>query len=202
MESLSLLAFFFQAEDGIRDLTVTGVQTCALPIFIDRLERNLSANAWVPINDEHTMIFNIDLQRASGKFKSMRYADGSPVPGLARPLEYLPRTNDWMGRWRPVKNKSNDHGLDRGMQRRGESYTGIVGIPLQDQAIQETMDPIIDRTQEHLASSDRMVMLTRRALLTAVRDYQETGRAPAGVGRPPPRPPTAGGGRTSSGRPG
>src|SRR5205085_5628783 len=26
------LCFFFQAEDGIRDLTVTGVQTCALPI--------------------------------------------------------------------------------------------------------------------------------------------------------------------------
>src|SRR2546430_3482901 len=29
-----LTFFFFQAEDGIRDLTVTGVQTCALPIFI------------------------------------------------------------------------------------------------------------------------------------------------------------------------
>src|SRR5688572_32083400 len=28
--------FFFQAEDGIRDLTVTGVQTCALPIFAFR----------------------------------------------------------------------------------------------------------------------------------------------------------------------
>src|SRR6266403_5849725 len=27
--------FFFQAEDGIRDLYVTGVQTCALPIFYD-----------------------------------------------------------------------------------------------------------------------------------------------------------------------
>src|SRR5256886_13298177 len=27
-----LFVFFFQAEDGIRDLTVTGVQTCALPI--------------------------------------------------------------------------------------------------------------------------------------------------------------------------
>src|SRR2546430_4695541 len=26
--------FFFQAEDGIRDLTVTGVQTCALPICL------------------------------------------------------------------------------------------------------------------------------------------------------------------------
>src|SRR3989475_7542784 len=28
-----LTFFFFQAEDGIRDLTVTGVQTCALPIY-------------------------------------------------------------------------------------------------------------------------------------------------------------------------
>src|SRR2546427_12385261 len=31
----SFFFFFFQAEDGIRDLTVTGVQTCALPISID-----------------------------------------------------------------------------------------------------------------------------------------------------------------------
>src|SRR5256886_11055807 len=30
------LFVFFQAEDGIRDLTVTGVQTCALPISIFR----------------------------------------------------------------------------------------------------------------------------------------------------------------------
>src|SRR2546427_978169 len=28
-----MIFFFFQAEDGIRDLTVTGVQTCALPIW-------------------------------------------------------------------------------------------------------------------------------------------------------------------------
>src|SRR2546430_7598595 len=30
---LRCIIFFFQAEDGIRDLTVTGVQTCALPIL-------------------------------------------------------------------------------------------------------------------------------------------------------------------------
>src|SRR6266850_2647962 len=30
---LILFFFFFQAEDGIRDYKVTGVQTCALPIF-------------------------------------------------------------------------------------------------------------------------------------------------------------------------
>src|SRR5699024_11951249 len=31
---LLLSCFFFQAEDGIRDRNVTGVQTCALPIFV------------------------------------------------------------------------------------------------------------------------------------------------------------------------
>src|SRR2546425_9400492 len=30
---ISLFFFFFQAEDGIRDKLVTGVQTCALPIY-------------------------------------------------------------------------------------------------------------------------------------------------------------------------
>src|SRR5256886_3506036 len=33
--------FFFQAEDGIRDLTVTGVQTCALPISLRRADHRL-----------------------------------------------------------------------------------------------------------------------------------------------------------------
>src|SRR3989440_8594137 len=32
--SYKFFFFFFQAEDGIRDLIVTGVQTCALPIFL------------------------------------------------------------------------------------------------------------------------------------------------------------------------
>src|SRR2546430_8118322 len=36
---VSFFFFFFQAEDGIRDLTVTGVQTCALPIWIRGLGR-------------------------------------------------------------------------------------------------------------------------------------------------------------------
>src|SRR5205823_8095659 len=34
-----VLCFFFQAEDGIRDKLVTGVQTCALPIFVAGLAR-------------------------------------------------------------------------------------------------------------------------------------------------------------------
>src|SRR5437879_6929171 len=38
MEAL-LIVFFFQAEDGIRDTSVTGVQTCALPISDARVVR-------------------------------------------------------------------------------------------------------------------------------------------------------------------
>src|SRR2546426_3824167 len=33
--------FFFQAEDGIRDYKVTGVQTCALPIYINTRRRRV-----------------------------------------------------------------------------------------------------------------------------------------------------------------
>src|SRR5439155_15427766 len=55
----SFLSFFFQAEDGIRDGHVTGVQTCALPISLSRHEvsrhsrrRSIPArskqNRWAP----------------------------------------------------------------------------------------------------------------------------------------------------------
>src|SRR3989449_8877746 len=37
--------FFFQAEDGIRDVAVTGVQTCALPILVGVLAPGASAGA-------------------------------------------------------------------------------------------------------------------------------------------------------------
>src|SRR5204862_2903656 len=39
------VCFFFQAEDGIRDLYVTGVQTCALPICLGRVVRYYDVNA-------------------------------------------------------------------------------------------------------------------------------------------------------------
>src|SRR2546430_13400092 len=45
-----ILFFFFQAEDGIRDLTVTGVQTCALPIF-----RSAAAFSTVAVSASYMM---------------------------------------------------------------------------------------------------------------------------------------------------
>src|SRR3712207_7134768 len=51
---LSFLFFFFQAEDGIRDIGVTGVQTCALPISVMLLWRRLLADRelYVPMDAE------------------------------------------------------------------------------------------------------------------------------------------------------
>src|SRR2546426_9115388 len=50
MESVGVsFYFFFQAEDGIRDYKVTGVQTCALPIYERLLHRLLrESSAFVP----------------------------------------------------------------------------------------------------------------------------------------------------------
>src|SRR5205085_462256 len=50
--------FFFQAEDGIRDLTVTGVQTCALPICShETLQRSTlgSLRVGAPVNLERAV---------------------------------------------------------------------------------------------------------------------------------------------------
>ena len=40
-----VLYFFFQAEDGIRDYDVTGVQTCALPILKEIVPEFKSSNS-------------------------------------------------------------------------------------------------------------------------------------------------------------
>src|SRR5437870_13349715 len=42
-----LTNFFFQAEDGIRDGHVTGVQTCALPIYIRAYSGMLKAGSYI-----------------------------------------------------------------------------------------------------------------------------------------------------------
>src|SRR2546429_3987200 len=51
---LILLFFFFQAEDGIRDVAVTGVQTCALPIFRPKIYYD-SQTALVCLENTHNM---------------------------------------------------------------------------------------------------------------------------------------------------
>src|SRR2546427_6048235 len=65
-----LFFFFFQAEDGIRDLTVTGVQTCALPISTDFSDRVLAALAETPTVCEH-----VHLPAQSGSSRVLKRID-------------------------------------------------------------------------------------------------------------------------------
>src|SRR5205809_7230465 len=51
MYTIDLIFFFFQAEDGIRDVAVTGVQTCALPISGPRCHDSPRADG--KLNHDH-----------------------------------------------------------------------------------------------------------------------------------------------------
>ena len=82
--------------------------------------------------------------------------------------------------FRKKRNKDNDWLIDRQVQKT-ETYSGIEGINTQDHAVQESMGPIVDRTQEQLGTADRAIFATRRLLLQAIKTVQEGGDPP-GVG--------------------
>jgi phenylpropionate dioxygenase-like ring-hydroxylating dioxygenase large terminal subunit len=135
----------------------------------------------VPMDDTHTMVYNIGWSKKTPPL--LRTADGELIPGFASDAKYLPRTDDWYGRWRLEAGRSNDYFIDREAQRTF-SYTGITGIRRQDQAAVESMGDISDRTLEHLAPSDRMITMTRRRLLKAIRDLSTTQQLPTTVRDP------------------
>src|SRR3989475_5231794 len=59
--------FFFQAEDGIRDLTVTGVQTCALPICVARVREIIQqAEERLKYEGRGTILFCDEIHRFNG----------------------------------------------------------------------------------------------------------------------------------------
>ena len=76
------------------------------------------------------------------------------------------------GTFKTKANKSNDYLLDREKQRT-VNYTGIDGINTQDFAVQESMGPIYDRTQERLGSSDTAIIQMRRLLIQAAHDVED-----------------------------
>jgi phthalate 4,5-dioxygenase len=112
------------------------------------------------------------------------FKDGRPIGGTGRGNKLLPNSSDWLGRWRMAANPSNDWHIDRTAQRTNTIYSGIDGIHLQDQAITESMGPIVDHELEHLAPSDQMITRTRRRLLLAARALRNEGLAPPGAEDP------------------
>jgi len=144
---------------------------------------HVHARAWVPLDDGHTMFCFLWWKRGTSAMTQSQpaFKDGSPIGGTGRGNKFLPNTTDWLGRWRLAANPSNDWGMNRAAQREKTIYSGIDGIHLQDQAITESMGPIVDHEHEHLAPSDQMITRTRRRLLMAARALRDRGVLPPGV---------------------
>ena len=125
----------------------------------------IDGHIWIPIDDEHTWVY------------SFGYSHDP-----ARPLELdKVRARDTrLGRgdfldknYRSRLNKANDYEIDRQVQKE-KTMTGIQGINTQDLALQEGMGPIVDRSQEHLGTTDRAI-ITLRQVLTETLDSLERG---------------------------
>jgi len=129
-----------------------------------RGEKRIHGHFWVPMDDENHMVFN------------WFYTLGdAPIPEedrLSRQPTYV--GGEQIEGFRKMRNKDNRWMIDREKQRT-VSFTGIEGINTQDHAAQESMGPIADRTQEHLGSTDRAVMVARRMLMDAIKTVAEGG---------------------------
>jgi phenylpropionate dioxygenase-like ring-hydroxylating dioxygenase large terminal subunit len=136
------------------------------------------ARAWVPMDDEHSMLFDISygVDEGNPAYISQRKT-GEP---LFEKFEYAAPSTDWFGRWRCKDAAHNDWGIDRESQRTGVHFTGIGNITIQDQAVTESMGPITDHAFENLGPSDQMIARTRRSLLQAARAWQAQGEIPPG----------------------
>src|SRR2546430_5131080 len=85
-----LLLIFFQAEDGIRALTVTGVQPCALPISVHRRLRPLEVRVGLVdpvlpertegVYDERVLEDVHAVRRAAGNLHHLAAADDDLLP--------------------------------------------------------------------------------------------------------------------------
>jgi len=127
-------------------------------IIPPRAGHPLGAHVWVPIDDEHCWAWSINYHPnrslKAEELKAMREGKGIHV-------QYVP------GTFVPLQNKRNDYLMDREAQRRGEAFSGVEGIAMQDASLQESMGAIQDRTRENLCPTDRGIVLARRKLLQA-----------------------------------
>jgi phenylpropionate dioxygenase-like ring-hydroxylating dioxygenase large terminal subunit len=140
------------------------------------VKRNNGAR--VPMDDHHTMTFFMNAVP--------RGTQGTGPVGNIFP-ERLPNSSDWYGRHRFATTLANDFEIERDLQRTGKGgagYTGIRSLLMQDAAMTCSMGPVFDRSTEHLASADAMVIQVRRRLYNAVKAHLERGITPSGVDEP------------------
>lgn len=126
---------------------------------------------WIPIDDHNTWAWSFDYHPTRALTQEEREAMEA---GWGVHNQYVP------GTFRPLQNKDNDYLMDREAQKRGESYSGIWGIAMQDASLQESMGPIVDRTKENLVSTDNGIIMARHRLRRAVNAMMKTGAVPPG----------------------
>jgi phthalate 4,5-dioxygenase len=96
---------------------------------------------------------------------------------LEKPIDPEAMYSNWGHRTAPPDYKTpqtlaNMHLQDRERMKRG-NFSGISGAAIQDRAVQESMGPIIDRTKEHLGTSDKAVTFYRRLLLKKLDEMRD-----------------------------
>jgi phthalate 4,5-dioxygenase len=133
----------------------------------------VGGRVYVPVDDEHVNIFNYRYHpdRPLSADELAFYETPLGSPRRERGTLAL-RDGSVVDTWRLLANRDNDYLLDRDMQRT-KNYTGIAGIQEQDKAMTESMGPIVDRTQEHLGTSDVAIIVARRRLLQTIKHLQE-----------------------------
>jgi phthalate 4,5-dioxygenase len=132
----------------------------------------IHGHIWVPIDDERCYVYNYLLSHTPDIPISRQFA-------LAQESVYGRGPDDMLPGFRLKANRSNDYLIDRDVQRT-QTFSGITGINTQDYALQEGMGPTVDRSREHLAPSDRVIILARQLLLEAL-DTDERGEVPRGA---------------------
>jgi hypothetical protein len=142
------------------------------------LGNRIAVLAIVPVDDTHMMRWQIGVPSGWAMAGAI-----APAYKLHPEYGYQPPTSGFLGAWRMKQNKSNDYLLDRDFQKDG-SYTGIMGIGIQDEAVTESMGPVMDRTKEHLGTSDLMVIRLRQLLLRHARRLRELDETPPAVDTP------------------
>ncbi|HZT07294.1 MAG TPA: Rieske 2Fe-2S domain-containing protein [Chloroflexota bacterium] len=131
----------------------------------------LQGHMWVPIDDENTCVYNFILSVDDDKPLTPEFIEEAETHAGRNPL-----TGETMTRHRT---RANDWLIDRAIQRT-RTFTGITGLNTQDLAVQESMGRVVDRSREHLGSTDRAVIAFRQIMLDAVKNVAE-GIDPPGV---------------------
>jgi len=129
---------------------------------------------WVPIDDEHTWTFAYQCRTESPYTDEdhARIMEGAAFPPRITRGTFALADGYVIDTWLPVANRANDYLLDRDMQR-DVNFTGIWGINEQDRSIQEGMGRIVDRSREHLGTSDLATITARRLLITMAKSLQD-----------------------------